>query len=52
MDTDIAAGVTSGMDTVLVLTGSTTRDMIDKYPFLPKYVKKSVADIEPSEFYN
>ncbi|MGI6741844.1 MAG: HAD-IIA family hydrolase [Brevefilum sp.] len=52
MDTDIAAGVTSGMDTVLVLTGSTTRDMIDKYPFLPKYVKKSVADIEPSEFDN
>jgi len=50
MDTDIVAGVTSGMDTILVLSGSTTKEMIDKYPYLPKYIKKSVAEIEPKDF--
>lgn len=50
MDTDIVAGATSGMDTILVLTGSTSREMIDKFPYLPNHVKKSVAEIEPKDF--
>lgn len=50
MDTDIAAGVTSGMDTVLVLSGVTKKEDIEKFPYLPTYVKKSVAEIEPTDF--
>ncbi|MFN2304689.1 MAG: HAD-IIA family hydrolase [Anaerolineales bacterium] len=50
MDTDIVAGVTSGMETILVLSGSTKEEDIDKYPYVPTHIKKSVADIEPKDF--
>jgi NagD protein len=50
MDTDIVAGVTSGMDTILVLSGVTNKKDIDKFPYLPTHIKKSVADIIPEEF--
>lgn len=52
MDTDIVAGVTSGMETILVLSGSTKKEDIDKYPYLPTHIRASVADIEPSDFDN
>jgi len=32
MDTDVVAGLEAGMYTVLVLTGSTIRDDVDRYP--------------------
>ena len=35
MDTDVVAGIEAGLDTVLVLTGSTTVADIEKYPFRP-----------------
>ena len=47
MDTDIVAGTEAGMETALVLTGVTRRDMIERYPYRPTYVLDSVADIEP-----
>lgn len=50
MDTDIVAGVTSGMETILVLSGVTNEEDIDKYPYLPTHIKKSVAYIEPKDF--
>ena len=50
MDTDIVAGVNSGMETILVLTGVTKEEDIGKFPFLPTYIKESVADIEPRDF--
>lgn len=50
MDTDIVAGVTSGMETILVLSGVTKEDDIEKFPYLPTHIKKSVADIDPKEF--
>jgi len=50
MDTDIVAGVTSGMETILVLSGVTKEESIDKFPYLPSHVKKSVADIDPKAF--
>lgn len=46
MDTDIVAGMESGMDTIMVLTGVTTSDMITKFPYRPMNVVDSVADIE------
>ena len=45
MDTDIIAGIESNVDTVLVLTGVTAIADIDKFPYRPKYILDSVADI-------
>jgi NagD protein len=50
MDTDIVAGVTSGMETILVLSGVTKEEDVDKYPYLPTHIKKSVAQINPKDF--
>ena len=46
MDTDVIAGVVSGMETILVLTGVTQRQDIDRFPYVPTYVYDSVASIE------
>ncbi|MGC9469061.1 MAG: HAD-IIA family hydrolase [Anaerolineae bacterium] len=46
MDTDIVAGVESGMETILVLTGVTTREMVEGFPYRPSHIVDSVADIE------
>jgi NagD protein len=50
MDTDIVAGVTSGMETILVLSGVTKEEDVDKYPYLPTHIKESVAHINPKDF--
>jgi NagD protein len=50
MDTDIVAGVTSGMETILVLSGVTKESQIDKFPYLPTFIRNSVAEIHPEEF--
>jgi len=47
MDTDIVAGVQSGMETILVLTGVTSRENIRRYPYQPSRVLDSVKDIVP-----
>jgi NagD protein len=45
MDTDIEAGIESGMITYLVLSGVTHRGDLDKYPYCPDRVFESVAEI-------
>lgn len=45
MDTDIVAGVESELDTVLVLSGVTSRADIDRFPYRPHYVLEGVGDI-------
>lgn len=45
MDTDIISGIESNVDTVLVLTGVTAKEDINKFPYRPKYILDSVADI-------
>ena len=47
MDTDIVAGVESGIDTVLVLSGVTTEHEMRKYPYRPHYVLSGVGEIAP-----
>jgi NagD protein len=47
MDTDIKVGLESGLETILVLTGVTTSEMITQFPYRPDYVVNSVADINP-----
>jgi len=44
MDTDIVAGIESEIDTCLVLSGITTRDIIDHFPYRPKYILNGVSD--------
>ncbi|WP_199178061.1 HAD-IIA family hydrolase [Mycobacterium hubeiense] len=44
MDTDVVAGIEAGLETILVLTGSTTVEEIERYPFRPSRVLQSIAD--------
>jgi NagD protein len=46
MDTDMVAGIESGMDTILVLSGITNLDMVNQYPYRPKEIVESVAHIK------
>ncbi len=45
MDTDIIAGVESGIETVLVLSGVTDFDVMRKFPYRPSYIYNGVGDI-------
>ena len=45
MDTDIIAGIESEIDTVLVLSGITTKDMIKNFSYRPRYVLDGVKDL-------
>ena len=45
MDTDMIAGIETGLDTVLVLSGVTTREEIENYPYRPRLVLNGVGDI-------
>jgi len=47
MDTDMVAGVESGMETVLVLSGVTRREDVSRFPYQPNRIVESVADIDP-----
>lgn len=47
MDTDIKVGLESGMETIMVLTGVTKKEMIGRYPYRPRRVVNSVAEIIP-----
>jgi NagD protein len=47
MDTDIVAGVQSGMETILVLTGVTRMEDVPSYPFQPGIIADSVEAIDP-----
>ncbi len=44
MDTDVVAGIEAGLDTILVLSGSTRREEIARFPFRPGRVLDSIAD--------
>lgn len=49
MDTDIVAGTEAGMETVLVLSGVTRSQDVERFPYRPSYIVNSVADIYPPE---
>ncbi len=44
MDTDVVAGIEAGLDTILVLTGSTAAADVSRFPFRPGRVLDSIAD--------
>jgi NagD protein len=45
MDTDVVAGIEAGLETILVLTGSTAVADIERYPFRPSRVLPSIAEV-------
>lgn len=45
MDTDVIAGMESGLATVLVLSGCTSRTDVNDYPHRPTYILNGVGDI-------
>ncbi|HEV3034473.1 MAG TPA: HAD-IIA family hydrolase [Solirubrobacteraceae bacterium] len=45
MDTDIVSGLEAGMETVLVLTGVTTREDAERHPYRASRIVDSVADL-------
>lgn len=47
MDTDIVAGLEAGMTTCLVLSGVSTLETLDEFPYRPNHVFKNVGEIDP-----
>jgi NagD protein len=45
MDTDIVSGIEAGMESILVLTGSTTRESAERFPYRPARIVDSIADL-------
>jgi NagD protein len=47
MDTDMICGIEAGLRTILVLTGSTRADQIERFPYRPTRVCDSIAEVVP-----
>lgn len=47
MDTDVLSGLEAGLRSILVLTGSTSADQVERFPFRPTRVLDSIADVVP-----
>jgi NagD protein len=45
MDTDVVSGLEAGLETVLVLTGVSTRESAERFPFRPSRILESVAEL-------
>jgi NagD protein len=45
MDTDVLCGLEAGLETILVLSGISTRAEVDRFPYRPSRVVDSVADL-------
>ncbi len=47
MDTDVISDLEAGLRTVLLLTGSTSADQIERFPYQPTRILDSIADVIP-----
>jgi NagD protein len=45
MDTDVVAGIEAGLETILVLSGSTAASDVARFPFRPSRILDSIADV-------
>jgi NagD protein len=48
MDTDIVAGLEAGLESILVLTGVTSREQAERFPFTASRIVDSVANLVPA----
>lgn len=46
MDTDVIAGIMAGLETILVLTGVSAVEDIDKFPYRPTHILNSIANVK------
>jgi NagD protein len=46
MSTDILAGIQAGMETILVLSGYSRLDDIDRFPYRPNHIFPRLADVD------
>ena len=47
MKTDIVSGLEAGLETILVLTGVTSPDDVDRFTYRPSRIVNSIADLVP-----
>ena len=47
MDTDVVSGMEAGLETILVLTGVTTRADAELHPYRASRTVESIADLLP-----
>lgn len=45
MDTDIVSGLEAGLHAILVLTGVTSRELVERFPYRPTRIVDSIADL-------
>ena len=45
MDTDVIAAIESGLDPILVLSGVSSRETVQKFPFRPRLILNDVGDV-------
>lgn len=45
MDTDVLCGLEAGLETILALTGISTRADVERFPYRPSRIVESVADL-------
>ena len=45
MDTDIVAGLEAGLETILVLSGVTSREEAERFPYRASRIVESVAEL-------
>jgi NagD protein len=45
MDTDVVAGLEAGLETILVLSGVTTREQAERFPYRASRIVSSVAEL-------
>ena len=45
MDTDVISGLEAGLRTILVLTGSTRPEQVERFPYRPTRIVDSIADV-------
>lgn len=49
MDTDVVTGMEAGMKTALVLSGVSTQETVDEFPYRPDYIFNHVGEIDPEK---
>ncbi len=50
MDTDVVGGLEAGMKTCLVLSGVSTMETVNEFPYRPTYIYNNVGDIDLSKW--